>query len=232
MKWNKKIIGFGTALSVFFLSLFASFCISTDTYAVDDYTYTLSASNFGSVNLCYNNNSSVGRNCSDYHYLIISNNFSSSYTPAQANQRYLIGYTAYTSAGSYFNNSYVYPMKSLIVELDSSITRIMSPYNPGNYDYLPSGWEFYFTLTESLPSSGSSCPEPPSGTYEVTENGTYDISQYEYVDVDIPETIVYGDYHNDLVNIYHAIVMCGGVVMVLYFFYCIYRLIIKNTGGM
>lgn len=61
-----------------------------------------------------------------------------------------------------------------------------------------------FTLTESY----SSCPpiEPCP---------------------EIPES----PYHNDLIDIKHSIYVCAGVLLVLYFFYCIYRMIIKTTGG-
>lgn len=79
---------------------------------------------------------------------------------------------------------------------------------------------------DSFPSASA-----PSGSLSITENGTYDVSSYAEAVVDVPDTVIYGDYHDDLVNIYHAILVCAGVCLVLYFFYCIYRMIIKSSGG-
>lgn len=64
-----------------------------------------------------------------------------------------------------------------------------------------------FTLTNTL---GESCSEP---------------EEPEPCPV-VPDT-PYGDQLN---NITMAIYTCGGILLVLYFFYCIYRIIIKNSG--
>lgn len=95
---------------------------------------------------------------------------------------------------------------------------------------LINNWPFSGTLilTDSSPSFDSFTP---SGTYDISSNGIYDISSYSSVNVNVPETVIQGDYHNDLVNIYNAIILCGGVILVLYFFYCIYRIFIKTIGG-
>lgn len=72
----------------------------------------------------------------------------------------------------------------------------------GNYS------DISFTLTDTLPTG--SCPEPEDP---------------EPCPV-VPDT-PYGDQLN---NITLAIYTCGGILLVLYFFYCIYRIIIKNSG--
>ena len=71
-------------------------------------------------------------------------------------------------------------------------------------------YDVTFTLTDSLPGEAQECEECQ-----------------ECQETECPV----GEYHEDLTNIYGAIIMCGGVIMVLYFFYCIYRILIKSTGG-
>ena len=70
----------------------------------------------------------------------------------------------------------------------------------------------------------------PSGDISITSNGTYDVSSYATATVDVPAEVIQGDYHDDLISINNSILVCGAILLVLYFFYCIYRLIIKNSG--
>lgn len=94
----------------------------------------------------------------------------------------------------------------------------------GSYT-IPSG--VTFVLSDSFPSFSSA----PSGSLNITENGTYDVSSYAEAVVDVPASVIQGDYHDDLTSINQSILICGAVLLVLYFFYCIYRMIIKSTGG-
>lgn len=87
-----------------------------------------------------------------------------------------------------------------------------------------------FTLSISDSFSSSDCPVSPSGDISIISNGTYDVSSYATATVDVPAEVIQGDYHDDLVNINQSIIVCGAILLVLYFFYCIYRLIIKNSG--
>lgn len=80
-----------------------------------------------------------------------------------------------------------------------------------------------FTLSNSLPSSDV------SGTLDITENGQFDVSSYQFANVQVPEVLVEGDYHDDLIKINNSILVCGAILLVLYFFYCIYRMIIKGV---
>lgn len=87
---------------------------------------------------------------------------------------------------------------------------------------------FSVLITDSFSSGGSSVV--PSGNIDITSNGTYDVTSYASATVNVPAEVIQGDYHDDLVNIQKSIIICGAILLVLYFFYCIYRLIIKNSG--
>lgn len=81
-----------------------------------------------------------------------------------------------------------------------------------------------FTLLDSLGSS------PPSGNIDITENGTFDISSYATATVNVPVSVVEGDYHDDLVSINNSILIASATILVIYFFYCIYRMIIRGVN--
>ena len=92
-------------------------------------------------------------------------------------------------------------------------------------DYLAQSVIIIATLTDTSPFS------IPSGSINITENGEYDVSSYAQAIVDVPVEVIQGDYHDDLIAIKVGIYTCAAVLLVLYFFYCIYRVIIKSTGG-
>lgn len=71
----------------------------------------------------------------------------------------------------------------------------------------------------------------PSGNLDITENGTYDVSSYAQATVDVPPQTVEGDYHDDLQLINNSILISAATILVVYFFFCIYRLIIKGSGS-
>lgn len=99
--------------------------------------------------------------------------------------------------------------------------------------FYENGGKVFITLYDSDPMQGIN----PSGTLDITENGTFDVTNYASVSVDVPETECptcpsggSNNYHDDLVNIQKSIIICGAILLVLYFFYCIYRFIIRNSG--
>lgn len=108
-------------------------------------------------------------------------------------------------------------------------------------DYIPSSLGPYSTWT--VPSSVDSftftlSDEPlgggitPTGNIDITENGTFDVTQYAQATVNVPSSGG-GDapYTGILEGIKVSILTCGAIIVVLYFFYCFYRIIIRSTGG-
>ena len=205
------------------LLLFISLFITSSSYAVSDLTYTVDSSNYStSVDICNNASDVV---CTPYHYLLLTLDEStiSSYKDIRGVAfNFVIGLPGAQCSPSFkFFGSYI------LEPIDSSVNKVRYA-SASNYI---SGLSFRITLSENNPfSSGIT----PSGSLSITENGTYDLTNYAEAVVDVPTTgtvEIPGDYHNDLVNIRNAIIICSGVVLVLYFFYCIYRLLIKSTGG-
>lgn len=85
------------------------------------------------------------------------------------------------------------------------------------------------TLTNSLGFPA------PSGSIDITENGTFDVSSYAQANVNVPSeecsengACTYNDKFDGVIK---AIYTCGAVALVLYFFFCIYRIIIGTTGS-
>lgn len=190
--------------------LFSSF-FSSSTFALSDLSFSdCSVSPYCSLQLSPNRYDLYQ---TGYHYLLIT---SSSPSPV----------TSYTSSINF----------NLCASVDSCTTSYnfsIPAYFSSAFLALPEGFynrisvnrnsSFTFVFTDSNPFSSS------SGSITLTQNGTFDVSSYAQAVVDVPP--VYGDYHDDLISINNSILICGAVLLVLYFFYTIYRMIIKSTGG-
>lgn len=100
------------------------------------------------------------------------------------------------------------------------------PFNGSEYNYLSWGQSYTldndvtFILTESYQ------PSAPSGSITLTENGTFDVTNYAEAVVDVPMEVVPGDYHDDLVTINQSILVVSATVLVLYFLYAIYKMLL------
>lgn len=212
---------FSFALFALLGVFFGSFIINqSDTYALDDLSYTLDSSNSSEFFYFCSDSDSSFPNCSGYSYILISLNSSCPTSP----------YTYYEFQYGYNNGPYPISIRSYSNAFSLFYVPSFSTFFHRSFS-LSSGCEISVRLSENNPYASGIIP---SGSIELTENGTYDVSQYAEAVVNVPETDCPsssgGDYHEDLVAINNSIMICAATCLVIYFFYCIYRMIIKNSG--
>lgn len=228
MLWIKNFpkTGFGTFCLVFVPALFFCFFLGTNNTFATSYSYTFDSNAQASQILCQYNASGVS-SCDDYSYIRFDSNFT---TIGSIRVRYSSDTSTNQdcSSSSSLNYSQSFAWSSDII---FKLPHVCSISFGDAYTWSTSSGSLTITLYDSDIFSPSSCPDLPSATLNISENGTYDVSSYAQAVVDIPPETVYGDYHDDLLSIKHSIYVCGAIVLVLYFFYCIYRMIIKSTGG-
>lgn len=206
MKWSKKICyGLLLVFSIMFGSLLN---VSSDVSAVSDISVSYSQSTTVS------NGQDVFIDCSDFDCL---SQFS-----------YLIVTSSFYSPSINYSIGYKYPMFQLPVSFTLNYVPLIIFSLPSDIQSLTFtsnkslSREVSFTLSSSLPN----CSTPSSGSLSISENGTYDVSQYAEAVVNVPPEVVQGDYHDDLVSINNSILIVAAVGLVIYFFYAIYRMIL------
>ena len=190
---------FGSFLALFlsFSSLFYSGNVS----ALSDKSVTYSTSSHSDY-LCW------GSSCSGYNYLLVD-------LSDRVSGWVSIAYT-YNGSTSTFSFPLLSSTSTALIVLNGSLLTDFH-YNSGTIVGSAT-----FTLSENNPFSNGVIP---SGTLSLTDNGIYDVSSYEYVDVNVPV----GDYSDEIDEIKHAILIIPAVLIMIYVFYCIYRIIIINT---
>lgn len=204
MKWisNKIIIGSGIFFSVFF-----SVFLSSSSYAISDVVYTIDSTNYTQDQVFCGG--STGINCSDYSYFVVelSNSPASN---ASINFSFYSNTTVSISA---------YPSPV------TSVWSFNSWSTEPKYQYLQnsgSGSRFCFnnglvvtiTLTDTSPTAPCPEPEEPEPCPEC----------------EVCPVIPDNPYDDKFDAIVRAIYVGCATLLVLYFFYCIYRIIIRNSG--
>lgn len=215
MLWNKKIIltGFGILLSVFFAGF-----VSSSSYAINDLSVSFNtSSDLSTTPFIFPD---CDRTCySQYSYLII--NIASS-TPIN------FGNPSSFQLGFVHSSDGYYHQYSVTPYTYTFIYYILSDYWGFRYGgaWGNSHYDITFTLSTSLPSSD--CPEPPSAVLNISSNGSYDVSDYAEAVVNVPQ-VSDTPYDDKLDKLIVSVYVVAGTMLVIYFFYCIYRLIIKGV---
>ena len=163
---NKKI-SLAILLSMFF-GFFLGFNNGSAS-AVSDLTTVINANNYSSYS-----NQPVFASCNDssclsqYHYLTFTGT-------GNYNRLSWFGLQGYRGV----NDARVYVNSISLIDGTTSLT-------------FPSLWltgdvEYTFTLSESMPTG--ECPDPPSGSLTIDENGTFDVTNYASISVDVPQNV-------------------------------------------
>lgn len=202
---NKKI-SLAILLSMFF-GFFLGFN-NGNASAVSDLTTVINSSDMSSfVNQPIFSSCNDSACLSQYHYLTVS-----------------------VSSNPYTRNSFwvlkgFRGLSNLSVNVDSvNLIDGSSSLVIGSYDniYNFSADQFTFTLSESFPTGY--CPDPPSGSLTIDENGTFDVTNYASISVDVPQTVteiiddpISNDFQKVFFEIVKNIIPAFGILLVVWF---------------
>lgn len=198
----KKYIGYFT---LFCLPLLFSCVFCSPVLAIEDLT--------GEISFDGDNTPPVTQeiicssNCSDYKYLIVETDLD--FNPAvTSNARVDFGFLRANNSSMQTHGFYLrepFAIVDISVYMaNPNIVKISAGQGAGQLNSGISG-KLKWTLTDNY--SSCSCPDPEPCP-EIPEN----------------------PYDQKLDNITQAIYIASATLLVIYFFYCIYRLIIKNSG--
>lgn len=218
MLWKRNChnIGFGTFFLVFAFALFFSFFLGThNTFATtvdcgDIMSSFVEGDRFLSYSLSSCDTSSLDSSKPWIYDVHVSSSSSSSVYAWLGFNASRFGPTLHNQPGSTVFNT-------LASSIDVNSTVVSPPQYNGQYFYYPYfviAPIFYFdTLTLSVSDSfpTSDCP----------------VCEECQVCPAIPEN----PYDDKFDKIIVAIYTCGAILLIIYFFYCIYGMIIKSTGG-
>lgn len=164
-------------LSLVLFAIFSLTFVSVPVFAdeVQDQVYTINSST--SIDLCGGSSSYT---CSDYSYLILDTSIDNVST---GERKWAIQYTI-RSGGSVSNvqRNVVYNFPGVFnFDITPGVEKIIA----WGIGALQSGESFTLTLSNS-PGGGGIIPE---GSLSITSNGTYDVTNYASVDVNIDSSL-------------------------------------------
>lgn len=186
----------------FCVFVFCSIFYGSSVYALDDKSLTFDSTNTSDGVLTYLCGVEQTGSCDGYSYLLIEPSDDLRSGPSSSSVNFRISFSSVLSR-SYTDYYVGYSSSSFIpypdyIVLNSSISAI----SVRNFVYRGS---LKLTLTNNLPSNCPICEECQQCPA-------------------IPDN----PYDDKLDNIVKAIYVCAATILVIYFFYCIYRMIIKG----
>lgn len=201
------------------LPFFLSFFVINNSYAVSDVTYTFDSSSATGTwfDICVSQGN-AGTKCSDYTYMLVEfNDFVVTSNDANSNKNSYLEFNIQKGVASGSTISSSYHLRCNAYESQLCLYKF-TDYGFNVHDsigfnaqrfWVNSNWSYTITLSENNPfeSEQEPCPEPEPCPA-------------------VPDT-PYGEKFD---NIEKAIYVCGAILIMLYFFYCIYRMIIKGSG--
>ena len=165
-------------------------------------TYT-----YNSSNLPQNQTTRCSEHFSDIKFIEFS--YNNNYT---INAQFALGNANWTISSNSYNNYYLFGV-------DSTNYAHFSSFNATS---APSDWELVVSFYDSMPGAAT-------GSINISENGTFDVSNYSTAVVSVPQTTVVSDitpYSNLVVDSfwqYHT--AFAGSVVALIAIFLVYRLL-------
>lgn len=197
-----------------FLSMFFGFFLSFNNgnvFADTNPTYTLSLDPSSDIILCDDDSPSTSAmlsKCSDYNYMTID---TTGFSSASDRSQFLRYSVTSTSVWSSTENYYPFFHNKQIITLNNSVK--VTVFASSDF----SSGSFTFTLSNQPVGCTGIVPE---GDLNITTSGTYDVTSYSSVTVDIDQVIddpISNDFQKVFFEIVKNIIPAFGILLVVWF---------------